>query len=149
MRITDHIFLPGMAGNHPLRGLNEDQLGPRFPAMLNAYDAQLGALAHTVAAAHGTLLRDGVYVMLSGPTFETGAEIRMCQAIGADAVGMSTAPEVVVARHMGMRVLGISLITNLALSDGTPANHEEVIEAGEQARPKFAALLREGMRQIP
>ncbi|HMO57179.1 MAG TPA: purine-nucleoside phosphorylase, partial [Roseiflexaceae bacterium] len=87
MRITDHIFLPGMAGNHPLRGLNEDQLGPRFPAMLNAYDAQLGALAHTVAAAHGTLLRDGVYVMLSGPTFETGAEIRMCQAIGADAVG--------------------------------------------------------------
>jgi purine-nucleoside phosphorylase len=142
MRIVDHIFLPGMAGHHPLRGPNDERLGPRFPAMLTAYDVELGRLAHEVAAAQGTTLRAGVYVMLSGPTFETASEIRMCRALGADAVGMSTAPEVVVARHMGMRVLGISLITNLALPDGAPANHEEVLEAGEQARPKFGALLR-------
>ncbi len=143
MRITDHIFLPGMAGHHPLRGPNDDQLGPRFPPMLDAYDAALGHLAHAVAQEHGTTLRDGVYVMLAGPTFETAGELRMCRTIGADAVGMSTAPEVVVARHMGMRVLAISLITNQALPDGSPANHAEVLEAGEQARPRFGALLQE------
>ncbi len=139
--LKDHIFLPGMAGHHPLRGPNDDRLGVRFPAMLDAYDPQLRALAHTIAQQHGTALHDGVYIMLAGPTFETGAELRMCQIVGADVVGMSTAPEVIVARHGGMRVLAISLVTNQALPDGSPANHEEVIEAGNAARPRFGALL--------
>jgi purine-nucleoside phosphorylase len=142
MRIADHIFLPGMAGHHPLIGPNDDRLGPRFPAMVGAYDAELGALAQSVAGEQGTPLREGVYLMLTGPSFESGAELRMARLLGADVVGMSTAPEVVVARHMGMRVLGISLVTNQALPDGAPANHEEVLEAGEAAKPKFAALLK-------
>lgn len=142
MRITDQIFLPGMAGHHPLRGENDDRLGPRFPALVGAFDAELGRLAHTVAQEQGTTLREGVYVMLAGPSFESGAELGMLRAWGADAVGMSTAPEVIVARHAGMRVLGISLVTNLALPDGPPANHEEVLAAGEAAKPKFGALLK-------
>src|SRR5262245_44515688 len=109
MRISDHIFLPGMAGHHPLIGENDERLGPRFPAMVGAYDAELGRRAHAVAAEQGTTLREGVYLMLTGPAFESGAELRMCRAF-ADAVGMSTAPEVVVARHGGMRVLGVSLV---------------------------------------
>lgn len=142
MLIADQIFLPGMVGSHPLRGPNDDRLGPRFPAMVGAYDADLRATACAVAAEQGTTLREGVYMMLAGPSFESAAELRMARALGADAVGMSTAPEVVVARHMGMRVLGISLITNQALPDGPPANHEEVLEAGEAAKPKFAALIK-------
>jgi purine-nucleoside phosphorylase len=141
MRIADHIFLPGMAGHHPLIGPNDERLGPRFPAMVGAYDGELGQIAHAVAADQGTTLREGTYLMLTGPAFESGAELRMCRAF-ADVVGMSTAPEVVVARHGGMRVLGISLVTNLALPDGPPANHEEVLAAGEAAKPRFSALLR-------
>ncbi|RLT24839.1 MAG: purine-nucleoside phosphorylase [Chloroflexi bacterium] len=139
--VTDHIFMPGMAGHHPLRGPNDERLGVRFPAMLDAYDPALRALAHDVAATQGTTLRDGVYIMLAGPSFETGAELRMCQRLGADVVGMSTAPEAIVARHGGMNVLAISLVTNQALPDGSPANHEEVIAAGDAARPRFGALL--------
>jgi purine-nucleoside phosphorylase len=142
MRITDQIFLPGMAGHHPLRGENDDQLGPRFPPMVGAFDAELAEIAHSVADEVGATLRDGVYAMVSGPAFESAAELRMLRLWGADAVGMSTAPEVIVARHSGMRVSGISLITNLALPDGPPANHEEVLEAGEAAKPKFSALLK-------
>lgn len=142
MRISDQIFLPGMAGHHPLRGPNDDRLGPRFPAMVGAFDAELGSIARAVAGEAGVTLREGVYAMLTGPTFESAAELRLLRAWGADAVGMSTAPEVVVARHGGMRVLGISLITNLALPDGPPANHEEVLEAGEAAKPGFSALLK-------
>ena len=149
MRIADHIFLPGLAGHHPLRGENDERLGLRFPAMLGVYDGELGHLAHTVAQEHGTTLREGVYVMLSGPSFESAAEMRMLRAWGADAVGMSTAPEAVVARHAGMRTLGISLITNLALPDGAPANHEEVLEAGEAAKPKFGALLKAILARLP
>jgi purine-nucleoside phosphorylase len=149
MRIADHIFLPGIAGHHPLRGENDERLGPRFPAMLGVYDAELGRLAHAKAQEQGTTLRDGVYLMLSGPSFESGAEMRMLRAWGADAVGMSTAPEAIVARHAGMRTLGISLITNLALPDGAPANHEEVLEAGEAAKPKFAALLKAILARLP
>jgi purine-nucleoside phosphorylase len=141
MQIADHIFLPGMAGHHPLIGPNDERLGVRFLAMVGAYDAELASLAHAVAAEQGTTLRSGTYLMLTGPTFESGAELRMCRAF-ADTVGMSTAPEVVVARHGGMRVLGISLVTNMALPDGPPANHEEVLEAGEAAKPKFSALLK-------
>lgn len=142
MRIADQIFLPGMAGHHPLSGPNDDRLGPRFPAMVGAFDNALAPLAREAAAALGITLREGVYCMLSGPSFESAAELRMLRGLGADAVGMSTAPEVIVARHGGMRVLGFSLVTNLALPDGPPANHEEVLEAGEQAKPHFAALIR-------
>src|SRR6266498_5643769 len=141
MQIADQIFLPGMAGHHPLIGENDERLGPRFPAMVGAYDAALAGLAHTVAAEQGTTLRAGTYLMLTGPSFESGAELRLCRAF-ADVVGMSTAPEVLVARHGGMRVLGISLVTNLALPDGPPANHMEVLAAGEAAKPTFAALLK-------
>jgi purine-nucleoside phosphorylase len=141
MQIDDQIFFPGMAGHHPLVGPNDDRLGLRFPAMVDAFDTTLAALAHTVAAEQGTTLRKGCYFMLTGPTFESAGELRFCRTF-ADAVGMSTAPEVVVARHGGMRVLGISLITNVALPDGPPANHIEVLEAGEAAKPKFAALLK-------
>jgi purine-nucleoside phosphorylase len=142
MLIADQIFLAGMAGHHPLRGENDDRLGPRFPAMVGAFDAELRHVARDVAAEQGTTLREGVYLMLAGPSFESGAELTMCRTLGADVVGMSTAPEVVVARHGGMRALGISLVTNLALPDGPPANHQEVLEAGEAAKPKFAALLK-------
>jgi purine-nucleoside phosphorylase len=141
MQIADQIFLPGMAGHHPLIGPNDERLGTRFPAMVDAFDQDLAAIAHAVAREQGTTLRSGTYFMLTGPTFESGAELRMCRAF-ADVVGMSTAPEVVVARHGGMRVLGISLVTNLALPDGSPANHEEVLAAGEAAKPTFAALLK-------
>jgi len=142
MRITDQIFMPGMAGHHPLIGPNDDRLGPRFPPMVGAFRNDLAAIAHEAAAALGLTLREGVYCMVAGPSFESAAELRLLRHLGADAVGMSTAPEVVVARHGGMEVLGLSLITNLALPDGPPANHEEVLEAGEQAKPHFAALIR-------
>lgn len=142
MRIVDQIFLPGMAGFHPLRGEHDERLGPRFPAMLGAFMNDLVPLAREVATAQGMTLREGVYLMLSGPHFESAAEMRMLRAWGADAVGMSTAPEVLVARQAGMHILGFSLITNLALPDAPPANHEEVLEAGRQAKPKFAALIR-------
>ena len=142
MRITDHIFLPGLAGQHPLRGTNDERLGPRFPAMVGAFDAGLGKLAHLVATELGVMLRDGVYAMVSGPAYESGAELRMLRLIGADVVGMSTSPEVVVARHGGMRVLAISLITNLALPDGPAANHEDVLASAAAAKPAFSALLK-------
>jgi purine-nucleoside phosphorylase len=148
MLITDHIFLPGLAGHHPLRGPNDERLGPRFPAMVGAYDHELMALARATAVSLGVLLREGVYLMLSGPAFESSAELRMCRLLGADAVGMSTVPEVIVARHMGMRCMGLSLITNLALPDGPPANHQEVLDAGESARPKVAALIHSILSRI-
>ncbi|MFD3165736.1 purine-nucleoside phosphorylase [Herpetosiphon sp. NSE202] len=148
MRIADHIFLPGMAGFHPLRGHNDDTLGPRFPAMLNAYDAELGTMAKAAAERAGATLREGVYAMLAGPSFETGAEMNYLRGIGVDAVGMSTAPEAIVARYRGMRVLGISLITNIAHPDAPPANHEEVLEAGETAKPMFSALISDVLSQI-
>jgi purine-nucleoside phosphorylase len=146
--LRDHIFMPGLAGHNPLRGPNDERLGVRFVPMLHAYDAELRALAHAVAAEQQTPLQEGVYIMVAGPSFETGAELRMCQIMGADVVGMSTAPEVIVATHAGMRVLAISLVTNQALPEGSPANHEEVIEAGEAARPRFGALLKGILAQL-
>ncbi len=148
MLIRDHVFLPGMAGFHPLRGHNDDRFGPRFPAMLNAYDTQLQAFARHAAQQSGATLREGIYAMLAGPAFETGAEMRLLRAAGIDVVGMSTAPEVVVARHGGMRVLGISLVTNIADPAGAPANHEEVLEAGEAAKPVLSALITSVLQQI-
>jgi purine-nucleoside phosphorylase len=148
MRISDQIFLPGMVGHHPLIGHNDDRLGLRFPAMVGSFENELVPLARSVAAELGITLREGVYCMLSGPHFESAAEIRMLRIWGADAVGMSTAPEIMVAIHGGMRVLGFSLITNLAMPDGPPANHEEVLEAGEKAKPSFGALLRGVLTQM-
>lgn len=141
MRITDQLFMPGLAGHNPLIGPNDDRLGPRFPPMVGAYDRELGAMAQAAANQLGFRLREGVYAMVAGPSFESAAELRALRILGADAVGMSTAPEVIVARHSGMRVLGLSLITNLALPDGPAANHAEVLAAGEEAKPRFAALL--------
>lgn len=142
MLIRDTIFLPGMAGNHPLRGPNDERLGQRFVPMVGCMDAALATLAQNVAQEQGITLREGVYAMVSGPAFESAAELRMLRIWGADAVGMSTAPEVTVAQHAGMRILAISLITNLALPDGPAANHAEVLEAGEAAKPSFGGLLK-------
>jgi purine-nucleoside phosphorylase len=148
MRIADHINFPGMAGQHPLRGPNDARLGLRFPALTDAYDAELGRLAHSLADEVGITLHDGVYAMLTGPSFETPAELRMLQMLGIDAVGMSTVPEVIVARHGGMRVLGISMISNIATPDAPPANHEEVLAAGEAVKPKFTALLKRLLAEL-
>jgi purine-nucleoside phosphorylase len=145
MLITDHINLLGMAGNHPLVGPNDESLGPRFPDMTTAYDAELCERARRTASKAGFVLREGVYVGLSGPTFETPAEVRMLRMLGGDAVGMSTVSEVVVARHAGLRVMGVSGITNVANDRPTPAKqttHEEVLETGNKIVPKLAALIR-------
>jgi purine-nucleoside phosphorylase len=144
MLIRDHINFLGLAGMNPLIGPNDERLGERFPALAKAYDAELRALARTVAAQWPEItLHEGVYAQVAGPSYETGAELKFLRTAGADAVGMSTAPEVIVARHMGMRVLGISLITNTATGDDTEVvNHAEVLTAADAARPKFAALVR-------
>jgi len=146
MLITDHINLVGMAGHSPLFGPNDERLGPRFVDMSEAYDKELRKIALEVGHELGLELRQGVYVMLGGPTFETPAEIRFLRLMGADAVGMSTVPEVVVARHGGMRVLGISHISNMAVGHPLEAKeeglHEEVLEAGEKALPKLLALIK-------
>lgn len=150
MLIRDHIFLPGMAGVHPLIGPNDERIGPRFPAMAGAYDPDLRRMAIGVAARLQVPLHEGVYVMVTGPSYETGAELTMLRAWGADAVGMSTAPEVVVARHAGMRVLGISCITNAA-TPGTEEqiNHAEVLATAEAVLPQFLALMRGMIEALP
>jgi len=151
MLIRDHIYLPGLAGASPLLGLNDERFGERFPPMAKAYDPDLRKIALSVAERYLELiLRQGVYTMVAGPSYETGAELRFLRAIGTDAVGMSTVPEVVVARHMGMRVLGMSLITNTATGDESEeVNHEEVLSAGKAARAGFATLVRGIIRALP
>jgi purine-nucleoside phosphorylase len=150
MLIRDHINMPGLAGASPLVGPNDERFGERFPALAQAYDAGLRALARSVAArGQDITLHEGVYTMVGGPNYETGAELKFLGIIGTDAVGMSTVPEVVVARHMGMRVLGLSLITNAATGDETQeVNHAEVLAVADAARPKFAALVRGIVRGI-
>jgi purine-nucleoside phosphorylase len=140
MLIRDHINL---IPDSPLRGLNDERLGPRFPDMTRAYDPALRLLAHEAARSIGVSLGDGVYAALPGPAYETPAEIGMLAAIGADAAGMSTAPETVAAVHMGARVLGISCITNHAagLGLGAPLSHAEVTETADRVRGEFVALL--------
>jgi purine-nucleoside phosphorylase len=150
MLITDHINFMGMAGATPLRGPNEPDFGPRFPDMSQAYDRELQALARSVAAEAKVSLREGVYVCLGGPSFETPADLRFLRRMGADGVGMSTVPEVVVARHGGLRVLGFSGISNAANLDGsTITTHEEVLEAGKVIVPKLTALIRGVLRRWP
>lgn len=149
MLITDHLNLIGMAGLNPLRGPNLDELGPRFPDMSQAYDRQLNDLARQVAQQKGIVLNEGVYVSLAGPSFETPADLRFLRMVGADAVGMSTVPEVTVARHGGTRVLGVSGISNKANLDGdTLTTHEEVLAAGQEIVPKLTALLRGVLRRL-
>jgi purine-nucleoside phosphorylase len=145
MLIQDHIGMMALAGENPLWGPNDESLGPRFPAMNKAYDPALRRLALKVAANLRIELKQGIYVGLGGPTFETPAEVRFLRMIGGDAVGMSTVQEVIVARHMGMRVLGISGISNAAVHDPDAeeeASHEEVLAAGRVLVPKLIALLR-------
>jgi purine-nucleoside phosphorylase len=151
MLIRDHIFLPGLAGANPLIGPNDEFFGPRFPPLAHAYDAELRARARSVAAAHSDIvLHEGIYTMVAGPSFETSAELRFLRTIGTDAVGMSTAPEVVVARHMGMRVLGLSLITNSATGEEiAEVQHAEVLATADAVRPLFAALVRGIVRDLP
>lgn len=150
MLLRDHIGIPGMAGANPLAGPNDERFGERFPPLAMAYDAGLRALARSVATGWPDMtLHEGVYVMVSGPSYETGAELRFLRQIGADAVGMSTVPEVIVARHMGMRVLGLSLITNTATGEETEAvNHADVLATADAARVRFAALARGIVRGI-
>jgi purine-nucleoside phosphorylase len=149
MLITDHINLLGMAGQNPLRGPNLDELGPRFPDMSQAYDRELMERAREVAIEAEIPLREGVYICLAGPVFETPADLRFMRAIGVDAVGMSTVPEVMVARHGGMRVLGVSGISNKANLDGnTITTHEEVLAAGQIITPRLSALIRGVLRRL-
>jgi len=149
MLITDNLNFVGMAGANPLMGPNIDELGPRFPDMSQSYDPDLMTTARNVSTDEKIPLREGVYCALSGPSFESPADLRFLRTVGADAVGMSTAPEVIVARHGGMRVLGLSGISNKANLDGsTITTHEEVIEAGKVITPKIETIIRGVLRSL-
>jgi purine-nucleoside phosphorylase len=140
MLIADHI---NMLGDNPLIGPNDDSLGPRFPDMSDPYDARLRELARAVALEQRIVLREGVYVAVPGPNLETRAEYRFLRAVGADVVGMSTVPEVIVAVHGGMRVLGVSIITDLCLPDALePATLGKIIAVANRAEPQLTALVR-------
>ena len=140
MVISDHLNLMGV---NPLRGPNDERFGPRFPDMSAVYSPELQEIVVEEARAIGVEVRRGIYGALSGPSYETPSEIHLLRNLGADAVGMSTVPEAIVARHMGLEVLGISCITNMAagISD-EPINHEEVMATGDRVRETFAELLR-------
>jgi purine-nucleoside phosphorylase len=149
MLITDNLNLMGMSGLNPLMGPNLDEIGPRFPDMSRAYDRLLCDMARKVARENNITLREGVYAGLSGPSFESPADLRFLRMSGVDAVGMSTVPEVIVARHGGMRVLGLSGISNKANLDGsTITSHEEVIEAGMIITPKIEKIIRSVLRAL-
>ena len=148
MLITDHISMIAMAGLNPLRGPNLDELGPRFPDMSQPYSRELGVLAREISKEFKLGMKEGVYVCLAGPSFESPADLRFLRGIGADAVGMSTVPEVITARHGGTRVVGISGISNKANLDGnTVTTHEEVLEAGNLIVPKLEKLIRELLKR--
>ncbi len=146
MLIADHVNL---LGDSPLIGPNDDRLGPRFPDLSMAYDASLRDVARAVAATRGITLREGVYVAVAGPNLETRAEYRFLRGIGADAVGMSTVPEVLVAVHSGMRVLGISIITDMCLPDALePATLERIIAVANRAEPGLTELVRGALERL-
>ncbi len=139
VRITDHLNL---SGQNPLTGENDERLGPRFPDLSDAYDPRLGETLDETAAGLGIPLRTGVYACMAGPSYETPAEIRMLRALGADLVGMSTVPEVIAARHMGVPVAGISVVTNHAAGLGRrPLSHEEVAETAGRVKDRLAPLV--------
>jgi purine-nucleoside phosphorylase len=138
--ISDHINL---LGSNPLMGPNDDSAGPRFPDMTDAYSGAYRGIAHQVAGELGIPLSEGVYAAVTGPSYETPAEIRYLRTIGADLVGMSTVPEVIVANHLGMRVLAISCVTNMAAGIlPQKINHEEVLETGRRVRDTFVRFLK-------
>jgi len=146
MVIEDHINL---LGSNPLIGPNDERFGVRFPDLTNVYSPRLRQLADETAAAQRVTLQHGIYVACHGPSYETPAEVRYLRTIGADAVGMSTVPEAIVARHMGIEVLGISCITNFAAGvQPQPLNHDEVIETARRVRARFVALLTGIIAQI-
>jgi len=146
MMISDHINLMGV---NPLIGPNEDRFGPRFPDLTSTYDPELQSLVIEEAKAMGIDMRRGVYAALSGPSYETPAEIHMVRTLGADAVGMSTVPEAIVARHMEMKIIGISCITNLAAGvSNRPIDHSQVMEIGQRVRGQFTELLRRVIAKI-
>ena len=141
VRIVDHLNL---SGQNPLAGENDDRIGPRFPDLSDAYDPRLGALLDETARSLGIPLQTGVYACMPGPSYETPAEVRMLRALGADLVGMSTVPEVIAARHMGVPVVGISVVTNPAAGLARRRlSHEEVSRTAEQVRDRLAALVSE------
>lgn len=145
MLITDHINFM----SNPLIGANDERFGPRFPDMSSAYDKEFQQVARTVAADLNIAIQEGVYLGLTGPTYETPAEIRMIRTLGGDAVGMSTVPEVIVANHSSMRVLGISCITNMAAGIlDQPLNHEEVIETTEKVKSTFLLYVKELVKNL-
>jgi purine-nucleoside phosphorylase len=139
MLISDHI---NFSGQNPLIGKNEELFGPRFPDMTRAYDARLKSITKQAAKESGLSLKEGVYAMMSGPSFETPAEIRMLRLLGADAVGMSTVPEIITAAHCGMAAMGLSCISNMAAGMlDQPLSHQEVIDSGKAAEAKFTKLI--------
>ncbi|EFR03319.1 purine nucleoside phosphorylase [Nannizzia gypsea CBS 118893] len=174
--LNDHIFLAGVSGAHPLRGPNAEEFGTRFPPLSDAYDLDLRRTAHrawnkVVAAESKRRIHEGVYAYCSGPSFETRAECRMMRMLGADTVGMSTVPEIIVARHCGMKVLALSLVTNNCVLSPVPrgddhllqkstteelntiidegkANHEEVLEAGRQAASDMQKLVSQAVEDM-
>ena len=145
MLITDHI---NSFGTNPLIGPNDDKFGPRFPDLTEAYDLDYQKLVKDVATDLNLSLQEGVYYGTTGPTYETPAEVRMIQTVGGDAVGMSTVPEVIVARHAGMRVVGISCISNLAAGMGEELNHEDVIAVTTKIRSSFKQLIVNVLQKI-
>ena len=146
MLINDHI---NFAGINPLMGENIEEFGPRFPDMSNAYNKEFLGIAKKCAESNGISIQEGTYMMFTGPNYETPAEIRMSRVLGGDAVGMSTVPEVMTANHSGMKVLGISCITNMAAGIlNMPLNHQEVIDTAEKVKTKFVTLVKEIVENI-
>lgn len=151
MLLNDHINFVGMVGNNPLMGPNDERIGPRFLGMVHTYDAAMRSAAKKIATETGIQLHEGIYACLSGPNFETPAEIRMLRIIGADAVGMSTVHEALVARHAGMSVMACSGITNEcidAVDVDLETNHQEVLDAGKILVPKLTAILKGVIRSL-
>jgi purine-nucleoside phosphorylase len=147
MALTDHLNLTGLS---PLLGTNPDQLGPRFPDLTDAWDPDLRARLHEAARLEGIRLEEGVYAGLLGPSYETPAEVRMLRSLGADAVGMSTVLEAIAARWAGLRLAGVSLVTNPAAGvTGEPLSHEEVIQAADAAAPRFERLVSRFVSLLP
>lgn len=152
MLISNHLNFPGMAGFNPLRGPNDAAVGPRFPDMTEPYDLELRQMAREVAESLDFTPQEGVYSFVAGPSYETPAELLYLRNAGGDAVGMSTVPSVIVARHAGVRVLGISTITNMAIPDpepGTVQSHEEVLETGKIVIPRLTALIHGVVANLP